>query len=351
MTKCHNLFNLDFNDRTSSIVVPHCALIFDDVCCQGKSHKIYQSLDNLANINFDDKLTSIRPCGEFNSDFPHQIHESWSGHEQIMTKVAEGQDIAIYYNDDVQRGALRSHSEYIRKLWKHVKNTYGDFGPQSGRLYAFFHANVPTSTPAYSTNSIQTYFDMQSECRNVLDFVGRMETSWSRSMFNGTSKDLDAVTQEMAHLVEFSSKGVHGSPTFQLWGEGPWKEIFTFDAYYSLGLQNEKQRWFLAAYNSKYDYPKYDTYWFRDWFYPVYKHYGGGALLSKYFELLAKHYPRKDAMMWEYKRDLNLGEFVHFFSGAAQVDLKSHAARAFRWTHDDERELLRARNDFPQIWY
>lgn len=327
-------------------MVPHCANLFDGPCCQGKSKRIYSSLDDLENIQFDDKISSISPCGEYTTPAPHQIHEKWSGHGQIMTKVAEGYEIVIYYSDEIIRTGLRSHSEYLRRLWKHVRATYGEFGPENSRLYAFFHARVPTSLYLY--NSIQSYFDIQGECRNIIDFVGKEETAWSRSL-NGT-EDLDVVTHEVAHIVEWSAKGIHGSPSYQVWGDSAWAEIFTFDVYYSLGLRKEAERWYSKMLSSKYDFPKHETYWFRDWFFPIYKCCGGSQLLNKYFEKLSQHFPRKESG-WEYARDINLGEFVHFFSGAASTDLKPYAVKAFSWDTKAERELLEARKSFPEIWY
>ena len=303
-------------------------------------------MDNLENIQFDNRLTSISPCGDYTSPPPHQIHETWSSHGQIMTRVAEGADTVIYYNDDIRRTGLRFHSEYLRKLWRHVRTNYGEFGPENSKLYAFFHAKVPTSL--YKHNSIQSYFDVNSDCRNVIDFVGGDEKAWSRSM-NATG-DLDTITHEVAHIIEWSSKGVHGSPTYQLWGDSAWAEIFTFDAYYSLGLDMDLKRWYSQMHQSKYDFPRYNTYWFRDWFYPIYKNFGGTRVLSRYFDTLALHFPKKDNG-WEYERDINLGEFVHFFSGAAKSDLKTYAIRAFRWDSNAERELLEAKSNFPGIWY
>lgn len=346
VSRCQNLFDLNFNDRASSIAVPHCAKIFAEPCCQGRSKRIYTSLDNLENIEFDKKVSSISPCGEYATSAPHQIHETWSGHGQIMTKVAEGFDTAIYYNDDIIRTGLRSHSEYLRKLWKHVKSTYGSFGPENSRLFAFFHAKVPTSL--YLFNSIQSYFDIQSECRNIIDFVGQDEKAWSRSI-NGT-EEMDMLTHEVSHIVEWSSYNVHGSPTYQLWGDSAWAEIFTFDAYYSMGYHQDKDRWYSMMMRSKYDFPKENTYWFRDWLFPVYKCCGGSQLLTRYFEKLSKHFPRKENG-WEYARHMNMGEHIHFMSGAAKVDLKPIAVRAFKWDSKFDRELQEAKKHFPAIWY
>lgn len=347
VSRCTNLFNVNFNDKASSIISPECVTIHEGACCQGRAKRVYTKLDDLDTIDFSDKVSSLSPCGTYEEPPPHQIRETWAGHGQLMTKVAEGVDIAIYYNDDLIRTALRTHSDYLRKLWSHAKTVYGDFGPEHGRLYAFFHAQVPK--PAYKYNAIRSYFEIQSDCRNIIDLVGHYKSAWSRDLQG--SDDLDVVTHEVAHIVEWSSGGVRGSPTFQLWGDSGWADIFIFDVYRSLGLTKEMERWRSKAMLNKYDLPNVDTFWFRDWFYPIYSNHGGTQLLKNYFQLLTNHFPKKDGVPWEYARDITMGEFLHFFSGAAKADLKFHATRAFKWGSRQEREFAEAKKKFPEIRY
>ncbi|WP_328564964.1 hypothetical protein [Streptomyces coelicoflavus] len=46
-----------------------------------------------------------------------------------------------------------------------------------------------------------------------------------------------------------------------------------------------------------------------------------------------------------------MGEFVHFWSGAAGTDLSGRAETAFGWTDAYEPQLRRARLDYPGLPY
>jgi hypothetical protein len=48
---------------------------------------------------------------------------------------------------------------------------------------------------------------------------------------------------------------------------------------------------------------------------------------------------------------MNMGEFVHFMSGAAGTNLKARATTAFGWPSNYETEFNNARAQFPQITY
>jgi len=264
-----------------------------------------------------------------------------------MRLMKEDGDIAVYYNSDVSGNALANHVDYLKRLWSYVKSSYGDFGPEGGRVNAFIHANV--EGPVYGFNSINNYFDISSSCRNLIDLTGG-PTGWSNNL---TGTELDVFTHEVSHIVEGASKGIHGSPSYGFWGDSKWAEIFIYDVYDALGLTEERDRFFRLMENSRDDYPRPNTYWFKNWFYPVYKYSknGGVTVLNNYFNLLAQHYPRK-SNGWQYvDKSINLGEFVHFFSGAAGMDLESQGRIAFAWDDDAERELRQAKIDFPDIRY
>ena len=70
--------------------------------------------------------------------------------------------------------------------------------------------------------------------------------------------------------------------------------------------------------------------------------------MSRFFRQLAEHFPRD-------RRDLHaadeLGEYVHFTSGAAGADMSGQAARAFGWPREWADQLEHAREQFPGITY
>jgi hypothetical protein len=76
--------------------------------------------------------------------------------------------------------------------------------------------------------------------------------------------------------------------------------------------------------------------------------------------MLVKYFPKRNynngtQTYPEYSRDMNFGEFIHFWSGAAKSDLKQLALTAFG--DKDEQgsnwviQLEKARTDFPGITY
>ncbi|MGH8083636.1 MAG: hypothetical protein ACREP7_23875 [Lysobacter sp.] len=272
-------------------------------------------------------LLNAVPC--FAQTPPSTWQEHWFEHNQNLSRVYYDNDLAVYYDADVSR-SVTWPSTYLGDVWRYTKRVYGDFGGEN-RLYAIFHTNK------YSGGHPSTYFDASHDLRNVIDAGPGPWTS-------GAGNDLDLTTHEVAHIVELASKNVHGSPAFGIWGDSKWAEIFNYDVYLGLGRTADATRWYNIAVNTHDNFPVADTYWFRDWFYPIYNQYGRSAVLNRYFELLAQYFPKNGN---DYSRDLNMGEFIHFWSGAAGVDLKPQATLAFGWTSQYESQLVAARNAFP----
>ena len=70
--------------------------------------------------------------------------------------------------------------------------------------------------------------------------------------------------------------------------------------------------------------------------------------MVRYFRLLAENFPKNGG---RYAKDLNFGEFVHFSSGAAKVNLRALATTAFGWPREREAEFKQAQSDFPNVKY
>ena len=221
-----------------------------------------------------------------------------------------------------------------------MKRVYGNFGGD-GRLYVVFHANRNEGGTAL------TAFDQIGDYRSVIDCGKGGDNVWSA----GTGNDLDIPTHEIAHIVEGSSHGVHESPGFGVWGDSKWAEIFIFDVYKGLGFEGEAQRWYNQMMGNQDNFPRPGTQWFKNWFYPIYTMNGrgmGSFTLNKFFLLLSQHFPKNGN---SYSRRMNMGEFVHFWSGAVGANLKSLAERAFGWSGDYENQLNQAKKDFPNLPY
>lgn len=260
---------------------------------------------------------------------PATWQEHWFEHNQLLNRKFYDNDVAVYYDNDVSNSVTWPNT-FLGDVWRYTKSVYGNFG-NDPHLFAIFHTNK------YSGGHPSTYFDASHDNRNVID-VG--PGPWT----SGTGGDLDITTHEVAHIVEGASKGIHGSPAFPIWGDSKWAEIFIYDVYLNLGKTGEATRWYNQMQNSTDNFPVAGTHWFRDWFYPIYNNYGGTQVLNRFFTYLAQYFPKSGN---SYSRDMNWGEFIHFWSGAAGVSLKPLATAAFGWTSTFETQFNQARNDFP----
>ncbi|MFZ6012205.1 MAG: hypothetical protein ACOYXT_17825 [Bacteroidota bacterium] len=269
---------------------------------------------------------------------PRSWQEHWFEHNQLVTRVYYDNDLAVYFDNDVDP-KITWLFKYVGDVWRYTKKTYGGFG-NDPRLFAIFHTNK------YSGGHPAYYFDAGHDFRNTIDCG---PGPWLTQEGN-----VDLPTHEVFHIVESASFNTKGSPGFGnppngIWGDSKFAEIYQYDVYRGLGLQAEAERWYNQVINQSNNNPKPGTYWFRDWFYPVYKDHGGTQVLVKFFRLLSQYFPKDNTN--RYTRSLTWGEFFHFFSGAAGVSLKNQAATAFGWTDEFEAQFTKARSDFPAITY
>lgn len=272
---------------------------------------------------------------------PETWQEHWFEHNQLVKRVYYNDEVAMYYDDDMPRDITWP----IRKAndaWKYVKKTYGNYGADP-RLFVILH------TGKYGGGHPATYFDDNHDNRNMVDLGS---TSWRDS----TGWNLDAYIHEIGHIVEGASHGVKGSPAFGIWRDSKWMEIFNYDVYVNLGWTTAAETVYKSCMATKDDFPRANTYWFKDWFFPIYQKHGQRVVLQRFFELLAANFPKRDiALGKEYTRGMNYGEFIHFWSGAAKADLKELALAAFGEKDDKGKDWLpqleAAKIAFPAIKY
>jgi hypothetical protein len=156
-----------------------------------------------------------------------------------------------------------------------------------------------------------------------------------------------------AHLLSFlvETEGAHsklGAPKLEHYGNEGFPLIYKYDLYLALGLQSTAKQ-ALASFSTIYNgqpYPK--TYWFRDWFYPLWLNHGHAQVFANYQTLLEKYYPA-DSDNW--MPTMNYGQYFHFMSGAAGGDVVPLARDAFQWHPDFDGEISAAKTDFPDIKY
>lgn len=239
---------------------------------------------------------------------------------------------------------LNSPIKFAREMWSHVKKTYGYFGAE-GQLSVFRHADQSIFVRP------RTY--LTDQCRNQISFPGTPENETM------TSEERFLMARDLARIVETASRGINGSPSRQIWRSDRWdhwSEIFAYDVYSSLGLEQEK-KWLLESIDTGRQ--EYEVQWntreanmFQDFFLPIYTKFGGSSVLSRYFQLLAAYFPKEHNGV-EYRKDkmLNWGEFVHFWSGTAGQDLEQLALTAFNSTSNLKEELELAKIQFPHVKY
>ncbi|RUT72472.1 hypothetical protein D0817_02375 [Flavobacterium cupreum] len=283
----------------------------------------------------DDSVIDGLPDAIVNTDPagapPREIKENWSGHTDKLYRQFFDKSVAVYYDSEVKR-PLDWPNDFFKNTWKQVTATYGDFGGDN-RLYAVFHDK--SKGPIY----VATTFNAASGNRSIFDIA-----------FEGyemKGNNIDNPLLAVSQIVETSSRGINGSPAKAIWGD-TYSQIFLYDIYTKLQMQSDADR-IAAANNAKTStFPKQNTYWFRDWYAPIYKDHGGSLSLGNFFKLTAQFYPTNGNT---YAHDMNMGEFVHFFSGATGDDLQPLAEAAFGWSDEWQEQLLDARADFPTLNY
>lgn len=261
--------------------------------------------------------------------------EHWFDHNQLLTRVYYDDDVAVYFDPDVDR-SVTWLNDYMGDVWRYTKKVYGDFGADK-RLHVIAH------TGKYGGGHPSTYFDASHDYRNVIDCG---PGPWTTFDYNATAIPI----HEVGHIVEIASKGKHNSPAFGLWGDSKWMEIYIYDVYKGLGQADFAAKWYGEQINRSDKFPREGTHWFRDWFYPIYNNYGESKVLNAYFTLVGQNFPTSENGT-DYSRAMNWGEFVHFWSGAAGKNLKAQATTAFGWPAEYEAQFNQAKLDFPNVTY
>ncbi|CAF1324576.1 unnamed protein product, partial [Rotaria sordida] len=235
--------------------------------------------------------------------------EHWFDHNQLLTRVYYGSDLALYYDSDVDRSTIPYISKYLSDAWRYVKRNYGSFGPDE-RLYAIFH------TGKYGGGHPSYYYSASHDFKNVID---QGAGPWFEDLGS-----MDIPTHEIFHIVEMASFNTQGSPGFGnppngIWGDSKMAEIFGYDLYKGLGLMVEAERAKILSLANSDNFPRPNTYWFRDWLFPWYTQGGETRALVNFFRLLAQYFPKHPGTN-RYARSMNWGEFIHFSSGAAEYN-------------------------------
>lgn len=263
---------------------------------------------------------------------PRGLTENWNNHSGEINRKYFDTYTAVYYGDEVNREMTWPY-EFLSGSWQYILTRYGTFGNEEAALYAIIHQDLDPE-PYYST-----YFNEQTSFRSLIDF--------SVTGIENSGANLDVAANLMSAVVENSAHQTLGSPAHAIW-QDKFSEIFRYDLYTALELPDQAKRIHDSSIGSASSFPSSETFWFRDWFLPLYENYNGSVILNNFFKVLSENYKKSGEA---YASDMNMGEFVHFFSGASGEDLQPMAETAFGWSDQWESELLQARTDYPNLNY
>jgi hypothetical protein len=268
--------------------------------------------------------------------------EHWFEHAELLKLVAWNDTAALYFDDGMPREAGKTMLPFFTRSWKVAQQRYGNAANKqldTDRL--FFVGHQGTKYPNPSAHTATTY-DANHDNRNVIDF--------NRGDWSDVKGQYDTLLLQVARLVEKIASGHSGSPASTLWGDR-WADFFTYDAYLGMNMTTEAQAFYNKTVTKSDSFPMTGTYWFRDWFYPLWKDRGGATVMANFFRLVGENYPLK-ANSQEYARSMNMGEFIHFMSGAANKDLRAQAKATFGvWLNTWNDAFMQARTDFPKVTY
>lgn len=264
--------------------------------------------------------------------------EHWFEHTQVVKLDNRDGHAAVYVDDDVDRAGARWVFPFASTLWNYTKATYGV--PGDPVLYLVLHE------ARFSGGHASSIFGPSHDYRNVIDYGGGAAGYWAQMSYP------EGIASLAGLILESNSLGVERAPAAAL-SRTEFQRIYSYDALKAIGSTAAADRVLASAMTATAAFPRADSYWFRDWYYPLWKA-DGAAVFARYFQLLWKQFPkqpREDGRGFRYAREMNWGEYVHFMSGAAGRDLKASATAAFGWPAEQDLQLSRARLEFPGITY
>lgn len=271
---------------------------------------------------------------------PETIEEFWLEHKAVVSRVSYDDSVAVYYDGDMPRN-ITWIAPFTKKIWSYVNNQYGDLmgNSKDRRLYAIFHKNkYGGGHPFFYDNASHGY-------RSGIDIGAMGDDAWQKP----EGWNIDIICHEIIHHIEFVSHGVSGSPSRKWWHDSKIAEIINYDIYQNIGMKEDAERILNNDMGKTDNFPVDGTAWMKNWFWPIYSNHGKTGVLTRYFQLLADHFPQNSKK--QYTRDLTFGEFIHFWSAAAKTNLKNQASIAFGWNDEWEGEFKEAQRLFPDIGY
>ncbi|MGC4088400.1 MAG: fibronectin type III domain-containing protein [Polyangiaceae bacterium] len=276
------------------------------------------------------------------------VETGWYNHTRTLSRRDLDTDITLYVDQYVSPA---SSADWLRPILNqafiYAKSAYGGFGDPM--LYVVANQdNVAADVNDYYGGGGVVCLQDSPNYKNIIHVTSGDWTDQTSTW------NIDAFTHELGHVVETTTNGVFGSPSYHAWGDSKWAEIFQYDIYLHSTLVPSG---YAAAFYNEHltSTDDWGNFWFRDFLYPLYMgNFGnpatdkkGAAVYSKYYQLLAQYLPKRISHM--FAGEISVGEFLHFMSGAAGVSLESYARTAFKWTPELELQFANAQIMYPEV--
>jgi hypothetical protein len=256
--------------------------------------------------------------------------EHWDGHNQVLSLRDSDPCVALYVDPDMAATDTKWAFDFLSKAWTYNLTSYGQLGTE--RLYVVLHQGKYLGARAAAA------YDPDHDGHSVID-VGA--DAWPSGSY-------DPLAAALGALVERSAvPDKQGDPASAIWGDAGFVEIYAYDLYLGLEMAAEAKAAFDTFTPIAQTYPVAQSYWFSDFYYPLWRDHGKTLVLSDFFKLLGQYYPASAKVM----APMNWGEYAHFLSGAAHADVQPQATYAFGWNSAWTPQLAQARKDFPAITY
>ena len=256
--------------------------------------------------------------------------EHWEGHAEQLTLRSFDDCVAVYLDASLGATDTAWLSSFLGKAWLYNLTTYGALG--SERLYVVLHQGK------FVDGHIANDHEPSHDYQNVID-VGA--TTWQAGDYDSVGSLLSELVAHTAVLTK------RGSPAAEIWGDAGFAQIYKYDLYLGLGMADEASKAFDEFTPIAQTYPYAGSYWFSDFYYPVWRDHGKARVLVDFFILLDRYYGATNQVM----PPMNWGEYIHFLSGAAGAEVKTQATYAFGWNNTWEAQFQKAKTDFPGITY
>ncbi len=268
-----------------------------------------------------------------------------------VKKVKEIGNVAFYMpEENTVNDVNELYYGVYAEQWDYVWDTYGDV-LSDPRLYVLLF-------PQKDGGGIASIFDYRSADGKYTNAVYiKAHQDW----FKENKKEgyiYDVMAHEICHIVEGVGGGYNGSMFYPVWKDSKWAEIFQYDIFKNTGSPRAAtwhQAYTTSSNGDDFPNPDKKSHWYRDFFYPTYAKYGQTELLKNFWKLQGIHYKKKNGDFQGTSENPggrgNLGEFIHFWSGAAGVDVKPDAIKAFGWNEQFEMWLQKAKRDYPGVVY